>query len=239
MDNELKNVFRDEKAMMKERLRKEWDTLKAMKGAERRQHIAAYYKFHIVFLAVVFLLVGSGIYRLANPPKEAVLTIAWVGLAEYAAESQLRELETALTLALVENPNRQTIRIIPFLISGMPEMDVSTQNRLAAMAGLSEIDAFVGTFAEGWYGEFIMSMTPFWMFGDIGPILEQAGITGRQLIYFEEDEGTPLPRAVFLNDSERLAEMGIWTQNLYFAVMANTHKGDVAAKVLGYILRNP
>jgi hypothetical protein len=174
---------------------------------------------------------------LANPPKETLLTVAWVGFSEYVAEFQLRELEAALTQALADNPARQTVQILPFLLTGMPEMDMATQSRLSVLVSLSEIDAFIGTFAEGWYGEFMMDMAPFWAFGDIAPVAEQAGVTSPSFIYYEGDDAlAPPPRAIFINDSAPLTEMGIWTENLYFAVITGTRRRDAAAAALTFLL---
>jgi hypothetical protein len=235
MDNELKNVFNHERDLLKNRLRSEWATIKSMRGVARRQHILMYYKFHMIILAAVLIFMGTGIYRIINPPKEIILSVAWVGTADFITEGQLDALAGILTDALAANPDKQRVQVLPFILSGMPEQDSATVNRLAAIMGANDIDVLIGTITDGDYFEWMLGMVPFWAFEDIHAVLHEAGVPGERVIYFMEGDGEPLPRAVFINKSATLAALGIWAEDVYFAAVGNTKRPGLAAAALALL----
>ena len=233
MDGELREKLRYDKELIKKRVNAEWALLKSLKGAERRQHIIDYYRLHIFVMAVVLFIIGNSVYTYFNPPKEPVVSVAWIG--GFITDEQLIGLTNALTYALAYDLDRQIAVVHPFVLMGRPEFDMAQHNRLAAMITGGEIDVVISYAEMDENGNFTADMAPFWAFVNIYPILEEAGLPGDNVIYFAEDGFDYLPHAVFINQSPLLESLNIFTDGLFIGVMSNTRREEVIADVVRFI----
>jgi len=230
--NELRDKFEHEREMIRGRFRNEWQMLKTMKGAVRRQHIFAYYKFHMVIMAIILFLIGHTVFRMLNPLPESVLTIAWVGPSGSVLEDHLEDLAYKLSAIFADEDEREVVEVIPFIYMGRPEFDSTLNSRLTALITAADIDIVISTVAVDNNMEVFSDMAPFWAFQNIEPFLEYAGLPRENVIYFVEGNLDPLPCAVFLRESTFLSQFGIPTQNLFFAVVANTRREDTVVEAM-------
>ncbi|MCL2189977.1 MAG: hypothetical protein FWC16_13245 [Defluviitaleaceae bacterium] len=234
MNNEVKKIIEDEKKMLTQRLRSEWSILKSLKGEEKRQHIFTYYRFHMIILAIFLAFTGTGIFRIIRPARTPIVTIAWLGTTQHFLATQLRDFSDTLTEKLADDPARQVVQIIPFLISGNPTADSATIERLSAMVSLRDIDIIIGmkAYEHDEYQEWMLGMTPFHALRDIHAVLAEAGVHSDRIIYYIERDGSPVPRAVFISHSPLLEEMGLWAERMYFGAPTNGRNAHRASEVL-------
>jgi len=233
MDGELREKLRYDKELIKKRVNAEWALLKSLKGAERRQHIIDYYRLHIFVVAVVLFIMGNGVYTYFNPPKEPVVSVAWIG--RFITDEQLIGLTNALTYALVYDFDREIAVVHPFILMGRPEFDMAQHNRLAAMITAGEIDVVISYAEMDESGNLTADMAPFWAFVNIYPVLEEAGLPGDNVIYFAEDGFDYMPHAVFIDQSPLLESLDIFTDGLFIGVMSNTRREEIIADVVRFI----
>ena len=231
--DELKEIFLRAVEIEKTRIQKELALLKSLKGPEKRRHILEYYRFHVLVLGLILFFMGSGIHNIINPPKEPVLTIAW--LAGFEEQEKLNALAKSLTDSLTENPDRETAQVIPFMFIGRPEFDTVQHGRLAAMITAADIDIIISTVYIDADGETMADFTPFWAFQSVMPFLEEAGLSDDNVLYFVEDGWDPLPHGVFLHDSILFEILDIPTKGRFLSIMSNTQKGEAVAEAIRII----
>ena len=220
---------------VKERLRAEWNKIQSMKGAEKREYIWGYYKFHILGTLVVFFMVGSIINdTIINPPPDPVITIAWMGLGTEEHFSALRE---RLYPVLVQNPSRETVHITSFFVSEDPQHAMAQNQRLSAMVTAQIIDLAIGPYnpSEELEDDRIrpatIGMAPAWMFGEFRPTLAQLGIDAEGMVFYEDD-GDEIGFAIPVSSAPLFQELNINIHDYYIAMIVNTQRHDEIIKVL-------
>ena len=230
---ELKDIFRRAVEIEKIRIRQELALLRSLKGPEKRRHIIEYYRFHMLVMGLILFFLGSGIHNIINPPKEPILTIAW--LAGFEEQENLNALAKSLTYALAENPDREITQVIPFIFIGRPEFDVAQHGRLAAMITAADIDIVISTVYVDEDGETMADLTPFWAFQSVLPFLEEVGLPDDSVLYFVEDGWDPLPHGVFLHDSTLFKLLDMPTKGKFLSVMSNTPRGEAVLEAMRVI----
>ena len=208
----------------RQRIAKEVEKIKSMEKTVRREYIWGYYKYHIIGSIVAVILIGSFINdTIINPPPQPILTIAW--MAGFEFDEQFDALEDALYPAMVTNPRRETVSVIPFTLTGDPSFDMAMFQRFGAMTAAASLDIIIGypTDYEGGIGG--LGMAPGFMFLDLHPILDRAGVSADGLLYYQDDEEMPeeIAFAFPIAESSLFYELGFHTTaNRYLGVVANT-----------------
>jgi hypothetical protein len=123
-------------------LRGEWEKLRAMNFAEKRQYIWEYYKIQLILLAVGLFVLFQIIGLFINPPPRDYLYIVWIGVP--AAHEQLGDLEREL-LPLAANPDRYRVTVSNYTATDDAFMNNALQQRFMAMAQVGGIDAIIST----------------------------------------------------------------------------------------------
>ena len=227
--NELFEIINRNWQFKKDSLRNELAILKTLPRDVRIRHIFEYYKLYLLIITAVLFFMGSGIYRIFNPPKEVLLHIAW--MAGYELQETIDGLSADLTIALADDPENQIVEITTFMFVGSPEMDMAIHSRLAAMIAARDIDILIGTKVMDPFG---MNEPPIWALEVVYPFLEEYQLGS--VLYFVDDGWDPLPLAVMLGSSSVFESLGICADERFIAVLGNTRREDMARRALQVIL---
>jgi len=219
----------------KQKIAEELDKIKGMKGRTRWEYIWAYYRISIVVTLAIIAIAAHTLYtQVINPPPRSIMMIAWMGQWEH--EESFSIFREALTDYLSEYPERETVTILTFFTGGDPQHDMAMHQRFVAMTAAAEIDIVLGTFIDLYeFDARALGIARDWSFGDIDYYFDEAGIglPGEPLIgYHVFEDYRPFPFAISLADVPLLNEAGISTDNLYFAVMANTQRVDMVTRTI-------
>jgi len=228
----LGNFFKSERTKMQE-----------MTFREKRWYIWEYYKLHIAAGILLIFFIGSMINRtFINPPKTEYLYIAWVG--EQTAPSILSDIGENLGV-IVSNPNRERVHVHSYASTGNPQMDSMAQQLFFAMLQTGAIDLFltpqlgVQELAEGELSRPMHEVMAY--VAAISPTLYQQ-VSNQLLSVTFEIEGYTYTdiMAVSLANTPFFEYLGIFSNDLYLAVVINTQNFDRIAKALEAIFQwNP
>jgi len=189
--------------------------LKEMNFTEKRQYIWEYYKLHIIVIILLLVLIGSVINNVfINPPKQTYFYIAW--LTQHEMPNHPEILAESLTI-IVEDPDRQIVLVSSYAITNNPELDIALQSRFFARLQSGDIDGYLLTEeAKNEILEDELVLPVHYIPGD----------------FPTDSSGLAVP----LNGSALLAELGIRSDNLYFAVPVSAQNLDRIAKALEALL---
>jgi len=216
---------------MKERFLAELQKIKAMEGRVKREYIWDYYKIPIIAAIIGLFMLGSLLNdTVINPPPRSALTIAW--MASFEVDTTLNSLGEALYPAVVEDPDRQTVQVMSFLLGGDPQMDMANHQRFAAMTAAREIDIIIGHVAEFEEDVIGLGIAPSWVFADLHPILSDVGIPPENLLLGVSDEGEALAFGISMEGSVLFEALGITAEGAYLGVLVNTDRREAVVEAL-------
>jgi len=219
--------------MMREFFKTEFGKLREMSFKEKRQYIWEYYKLHIFGIAILIFIIGSLLnIWVFNPPKQEYIYIGWMSPTSDPFHPEL--LGESLSI-IVENPDRQRVGIASYALTGNQQMDMAIQTRFFATMQTAGFDAFLLT------REALEEIAPE---GFVRPIHEVISYTTMDFsdrivvgTYISVHDGIERTDAiaVSLRNSLLLNELGIESDNLYFAVVSNAQNFYRIAKALEVI----
>ena len=197
-------------------LRAEWKKIMAMESREVRwQYIWDYYKFNILGAAFALFLIGSATNDLLiNPPPRSVLTIAW--MTGFEPEHRLDMLREVLYPVLVENPRRETVEILSFVMTDDPQIHMAQLARLSTLLAARQLDIVIGNLVEadeatGGDREDenieMLGMVPLWAVDDLRSL-----------------EGNAL-----------FAELGFNTEGRYFGIISSTERYEAVHEAINVL----
>jgi len=173
--------------------------LKEMNFKEKCQYIWEYYKVHIIVTVLLLVIIGSVINSLfINPPKRDYIYLAWIAHALSMEDVEIFEEELSI---IVENPDRQAVRISSYVLTGNPQVDIAMQTRFVAELQMRNINGLIVDHEElmGTIQERVVYQISSLPLGMDFPI---------------DSSGFAVP----LNGSPMLEEIGIRSEGLYFVV---------------------
>lgn len=226
----IKSAYNEQANMgsFKERTHAEIEKIKAMKGRVRREYIWDYYKIHIIGGAVLFFMLGTFVNDIfINPPPSSNLTIAW--MSGFELHETLSEFGEVFYPTMVEDPRRETVAILSFVLSGEPQHDMAQHTRFAAMTAASDIDIVIGELTDTEGGQ-MLGISHVWMFRDLQPMLEEVGIYSEDLLFYETEYG-PIAFAIPLDSSPIFSEF-FNAENRFLAVLSNTVRYEEVLEAL-------
>jgi len=130
-------------APFKEKVRLEIVKLREMSFKEKLEHIWEYYKFYLIGLVIILVIIGSLINAwFINPRPKTALFLSWnTGFVLY---EQLDELSESLTIRLVDEKENEVVTATQMLTStDDPTINMASQQRMIAMVAAGEIDVFI------------------------------------------------------------------------------------------------
>ena len=140
-----KEEFRNDtpvNAPVKEKYRMEIRKLREMPFKKKVEYIWDYYRFHIIAILAVLLIIGGLINSIINPRPETALLIAWS--TGFATEEQIRTLSDIIEDKIIDEKANEVVDITLFYsMSEDPSMDMANIQRLAAMVAARMIDVFI------------------------------------------------------------------------------------------------
>lgn len=217
----------------KQAYQEEMVKLREMNFSEKREYIWAYYKYHIIAITIIFTMVGGIINDVwINPPPQSVLTIAWMG--HFATEDQFDEIREVLSPVLVEDPDRETVQILSFRMTGDPSMDMAQHQRFSAMLTTRELDIAIGGFMHSEFEEApdLLGMAPVWSFGELRPIMAAADVEVEHMLFYDDDEGVEVGFAVPIEGNAFFEGIGIITENQYLAMFINSERMEAVVQTI-------
>ncbi|MCL1988746.1 MAG: hypothetical protein FWG64_12380 [Firmicutes bacterium] len=214
------------KPPLKERFKAEIQKIKQMNFREKREYIWEYYKLQIIGGIIAALLIGSLVNdTIINPPARSALTIAW--MAGFEMTENLEALTDKIYPVVVDYTQNETLHLLNFNMIGDPQHDMAQHQRFSAMTAAQEIDIVIGDFNINETTEVAnLGIAPAWTFMDLRPVLTELGISSENLLFFEEEGHPPLAFAIPIAETPAFANLGISTENRYFAIVINTLRYD-------------
>ena len=223
---------------IKDQVKNELSTLRAMSLKQKREYIWEYYRALIIGTIIFLIVAGSLINTwFINPPKGTALLFAWN--SGYETDEYMRFLADALTERLVENPGKEEVAVMSFLSGDDPSMVMATSNRLMAMLTAGEIDVFfLDDQLAAQYSEieFILPMEDF-----LQAVLAQSPGVYEQikdkllLLPHRATEDSPEENLVFgiqVGRCPLFREIDIYEQDLYFCLAVTSKNTDTAVRAL-------
>ena len=220
-------------------LKTEWAKLKQMNFTEKRQYIWEYYKIHLAVLAVVLFVLWNFLnIWVINPPKQEYLYFAWMG--PFVMPHQLDNFTEALSV-IVDNTDRYEIRATNFAIGAHdPQLFMAMQTRFIAALQVGSLDIFLLLNEELQY------------YTDAGFLLPLDGLMQEvyasnpglynalkerlvEVTFYANGTGTPQYMAIDMQGVAFFEEIGVFTGNLYLAIVSNTRRFDRALRALEVI----
>ena len=130
-------------APFKEKVRLEIVKLREMSFKEKLEHIWEYYKFYLIGLVIILVIIGSLINAwFINPQPKTALLLSWN--TGFVSHEQLSELAEALTQRLVDEKEKEVVSATLMLTStDDPTINMASQQRMIAMVAAGEIDVFI------------------------------------------------------------------------------------------------
>jgi len=221
----LKNFFTTERAKMKD-----------MTFREKAAYVWEYYKFGIIAVVVVIFILGGIVNTVwIHPPKKDFLQIAFY--AGYVDDATLAGACAALQDALMtpeELAAKQISGSVFMTDSGDPQMDMSYQEKFAAMISARQLDLMIlnDTDLDMWASQ-----------GMLAPINDyfssetQSAVSG-SLLQSTDDNGTKADFAVKLDGNKFFTDNGLPTDGLCLGVIVNTQYQDNVKRALDFIFNS-
>ena len=211
--------------------------LKEMNFTDKRQYIWEYYKLHILFVVIILFLTGNIINNVfINPSKRIYLYIAWQ--AGFVHSEPLDALGERLSI-IPEDQERYEVLVRSYEFTDDPQVDQALAARFHAMLAVGNLHATITT-REG--------IAEFAGFGVIRPVTELLAAIrdicpilhndmadrALHITFTPPDEESPITdaMAISLNHAPLLTQLGLSTDDLYFALMINCYRFYEAAKAL-------
>jgi len=216
----------------------EFAKLKEMTFTEKRQYIWEYYKLHLLFIGVGLFAVGSLInIWFINPPKRDYLYIPWqAGDVEWQA---LNDFSEKLSI-IAHNQDRYRVTVRSYVLGHDQRRNRGLVTAFHARLTAGDIHAVIATsevMKENAEHGLTRPMT------EVMDILRETN----QLIYdklaerlltvsFERDDMTITDSmAVSISGAPMLAALGLDTEDLYLAIIINSHQFERIASALAAI----
>jgi len=218
-------------APLKEKIRLEKEKLQEMTFKKKVEHIWNYYKFLLLAIVALIIIIVAIINAIANPRPQTALFIAWSG--GFVLDEQLTELTDTLTEQILDTKKNEIVEATFFFSSqDDPMMEMANVQRLVAMLAAGSIDIFVlnhEQLVEYSENSFIQPL-------DI--TLEKVRAENPAvynkiedyLIYVsysdEEDVITERIMGIEITDSPLLADLEFFKQELYFSISSTARNED-------------
>jgi len=222
-----------------EKVKIELAKLKTMSFKEKLAYIWDYYKYFIIGIVIILIIIGSIINsRILNPAPETALFISLNG--GFVTMEQVTDLTSALEERLIdENANEEVLITQTLIIE--EDFSVSSMNntRIVAMIAAGQLDAFINDaqtldmqVSNGYIiplGEGILSNLKS-INSDAFKTIEENFV----YISYETDEGSSdtVLAGVNIGKSPLLIKLGFLEQDLYYCFAVNTSNLDTATKAL-------
>ncbi|MDR1665070.1 MAG: hypothetical protein LBR83_09155 [Clostridiales bacterium] len=218
----------------------ELSKLKVMGFKEKREYIWEYYKIPIIAGVILLFIIGSLINSwFINPPKQNYVSVGWV--SGYESYENVTLLEDELTVAIVDDLERQTVYVPTFFQTGEPQTDMVMGQRLAAMMSVGDLNALlldkaaIDTMAEN---EMIIPIESFLEEAyALNPGLEEKIANAGDMAYAayvsdDAEAGSERLFGVPVGNCPLFERLGLYERELYFCVIPMTQKRSEAAKAL-------
>jgi len=219
--------------MIRDFFKTEFGKLREMNFTEKRQYIWEYYKLHIFGFVVLVFAIGSLLNAwVFNPPKQEYIYIGWMSPTSNPINPEI--LGESLSI-IVENPYRQRVGVSSYALTGNHQVDMALQTRFFATMQTSGFDAFLMN------REALEEMAPEGFIRPLHEVISYLSIDISERIvtgiYFSMSDGAEKVDAIAISlyNAPLFNQLGIASDNLYFAIVSNTQNFYRIAKALEVI----
>jgi len=215
-------------APIKVQYREELKKLRKMPFKKKMEYIWEYYKFYLLGIVLVLVIIGSLINTwFINPPPSTALFVAWS--AGFATEEQLTDLADVLEELLVDKNENEEVIVSRFASSGVdPSFDMANVQRLVAMIAAGVIDVFIldlETLEEKSNNGFVKPLED--VLAEIrstNPRVYDRIMENAITIRYEPEEDIIAESimGIYISDSVLYKELGFFEQDLYISIASTT-----------------
>jgi len=219
-------------APFKEKVRIEITKMREMDFKTRMGYIWEYYKYLIIGLVIVLIIIGSLINTwFINPPPQTALFISWN--SGFAFQEQLDDLTDALTEKIVDEKQNETV-IVSMSISSDddPSVSMAMIQRTVAMLAAGELDIFILDYAaldEYSLSGFLQPLDDILaQIQSINPAVYDRIKDAVISASIEEEEGVTQERitGISLSNNPLLTRLDFFEQELYLGVSATSRRDE-------------
>ena len=215
----------------------EWDKLCKMTFPEKLRYIWDYYKFHTLFICLALYLMGLFInIHIINAPKRDYLHIAWAG--NTVSNVSLARLGYNLS-AIVDNPSREQVTVMSYFRRGDMVVVMAYQQQFDRLLRRGRIHGLITNRRYLYTNKDTISpiyrvMAELYI---INPTLYHQLAERLVALTFTDSNGYEVTEymAVSLANVPLFAQVGIMTDDLYFALAINSRRPYELAKALDFM----